>query len=99
MCHGINGQGDGPLAKGLTPQPTNFMDKERATNRTIMGLYEAVSNGIDDTPMVAFSQFNEQQRWSLAFYVGSLAFQDITKPQHINQTISTSDIILSLIHI
>ena len=93
MCHGINGQGDGPLAKGLTPQPTNFMDKERATNRTIMGLYEAVSNGIDDTPMVAFSQFNEQQRWSLAFYVGSLAFQDITKPQHNNQTISTSDII------
>ena len=80
MCHGPSGKGDGPLAKNLTPEPTNFTDEERATNRSLMGLFDAVSNGIEDTPMVAFTQFNEQQRWSLAFYVGSLAFQSVEQP-------------------
>jgi len=93
MCHGPSGQGDGPLAKNLSPEPTNFTDKERATNRSLMGLFDAVSNGIDDTPMVAFTQFNEQQRWSLAFYVGSLAFKDVQKPQNVEQNITASQIV------
>ncbi|MBB1354043.1 cytochrome c/FTR1 family iron permease [Pseudoalteromonas sp. SR45-5] len=93
MCHGQSGQGDGPLAKNLSPEPTNFTDKERATNRSLMGLFDAVSNGIDDTPMVAFTQFNEQQRWSLAFYVGSLAFKDVQKPQNVEQNITASQIV------
>ena len=93
MCHGQSGQGDGPLAKNLSPEPTNFTDEERATNRSLMGLFDAVSNGIDDTPMVAFTQFNEQQRWSLAFYVGSLAFKDVQKPQNVEQNITASQIV------
>ena len=93
MCHGQSGQGDGPLAKNLSPEPTNFSDEERATNRSLMGLFDAVSNGIDDTPMVAFTQFNEQQRWSLAFYVGSLAFKDVQKPQNVEQNITASQIV------
>ncbi|WMS93163.1 cytochrome c/FTR1 family iron permease [Pseudoalteromonas sp. HL-AS1] len=93
MCHGPSGQGDGPLAKNLSPEPTNFTDEERATNRSLMGLFDAVSNGIDDTPMVAFTQFNEQQRWSLAFYVGSLAFKDVQKPQNVEQNITASQIV------
>ncbi|MEI8619572.1 cytochrome c/FTR1 family iron permease [Pseudoalteromonas sp. B129b] len=93
MCHGPSGQGDGPLAKNLSPEPTNFTDEERATNRSLMGLFDAVSNGIDDTPMAAFTQFNEQQRWSLAFYVGSLAFKDVQKPQNVEQNITASQIV------
>ncbi|MEZ7490871.1 cytochrome c/FTR1 family iron permease [Pseudoalteromonas distincta] len=93
MCHGQSGQGDGPLAKNLSPEPTDFTDEERATNRSLMGLFDAVSNGIDDTPMVAFTQFNEQQRWSLAFYVGSLAFKDVQKPQNVEQNITASQIV------
>lgn len=93
MCHGASGQGNGPLAKNLTPEPTNFTDKERATNRSLMGLYDAVTNGINDTPMVAFTQFNEQQRWSLAFYVGSLAFKDMQKPEGTFESVTTSQIV------
>ena len=93
MCHGLTGQGDGPLAKNLSPEPTNFTDEERATNRSLMGLFDAVSNGINDTPMVAFTQFNEQQRWSLAFYVGSLAFKDVQKPQNLAQNITASQVV------
>ena len=93
MCHGASGQGNGPLAKNLTPEPTNFTDKERATNRSLMGLYDAVTNGINDTPMVAFSQFNEQQRWSLAFYVGSLAFKDVQKTEGTFESVTASQIV------
>ena len=75
-CHGVSGRGDGTLAKQLSPKPTNFIDKERAQNRSLLGLFDAISNGLDDTAMPAFTQLKEQQRWSLAFYVGSLAFKD-----------------------
>lgn len=74
-CHGVMGKGDGALAQGLSPEPTNFTDKERAMNRSLLGLFDAISNGLDDTAMPAFTQLKEQQRWSLAFYVGGLAFK------------------------
>lgn len=74
-CHGALGQGNGMLAKQLSPEPTDFTDQERASNRSLLGLFDAISNGLDDTAMPAFTQLKEQQRWSLAFFVGSLAFQ------------------------
>jgi high-affinity iron transporter len=74
-CHGASGGGDGVLAAQLEPTPTDFTYKERALNRSLLGLYDAISNGIDDTAMPAFTQLTEEQRWSLAFYVGGLAFQ------------------------
>lgn len=80
-CHGVSGQGDGVLAAQLDPTPTDFTDKERALNRSILGLYDAITNGIDDTAMPAFQQLTEQERWSLAFYVGGLAFQS-SEPTH-----------------
>jgi len=63
------------LAAQLAPAPTDFSGKERAVNRSLLGLYDAISNGIDETAMPAFTQLTEEERWSLAFYVGGLAFQ------------------------
>ena len=77
-CHGAMGQGDGTLAASLDPTPTNFTDRDRAMNRSVIGLYDAITNGIEGTAMVALSHLDEKQRWSLAFYAGSLAFQDHT---------------------
>jgi len=77
-CHGVMGQGDGTLAASLDPTPTNFTDRDRAMNRSLIGLYDAITNGIEGTAMVALSHLDEKQRWSLAFYAGSLAFQDHT---------------------
>jgi high-affinity iron transporter len=94
-CHGATGKGDGILAKGLSPEPTNFTDKTRAVNRSLLGLFDAISNGLDDTAMPAFTQLKEQQRWSLAFYVGGLAFKDKTnaiQPSTKSSTNSAPDI-------
>ncbi|MEZ5525497.1 MAG: FTR1 family protein [Pseudomonadales bacterium] len=79
-CHGATGQGDGPMAASLEPAPTNFTDQERALNRSVLGLYDAIANGIEGTAMPAFSQLTNQQQWSIAFYVGSLAFTGAKSP-------------------
>lgn len=72
-CHGIHGRGDGLLAKGMEPPPTDFSDAERAAQRDAYGLYSTISLGVDGTSMPAFAQFDEHQRWSLAAYTRSLA--------------------------
>jgi high-affinity iron transporter len=76
----VGGQGGGPLAARLEPPPTDFTDRERALNRSVLGLFDAISYGIDNTAMTAFTQLSDRQRWSLAFYVGSLAFESATEP-------------------
>lgn len=90
-CHGNTGAGNGVLAKTLTPEPTNFTDQTRAMNRSLLGLYDAITNGLDGSAMRSFNHLNERQRWSLAFYVGSLAF----KPQQKLDTASLPQIDLT----
>lgn len=92
-CHGILGKGDGPASKGLEPSPTDFTNRERAQKRSILGLYDAISNGIEDTAMVAFVQLSEEQRWSLAFYAGSLAFEKVSEIDLETTEFSPSDLI------
>ena len=72
-CHGAEGKGDGPQSRGLDPHPTNFTDHDRYRQRTLFGLYNTITRGVPDTAMRAFSNLSDQDRWSLAFYVGQLA--------------------------
>ncbi len=75
-CHGATGSGDGPASIGMAPPPIDFNDKERYQHRTLFGLYNTITQGVEGTGMRAFHQLNDEQRWSLAFYVGSLAMKD-----------------------
>jgi len=72
-CHGVSGQGDGPLAKGLNPPPTNFLDRERYRQRSLLGLYNTITQGLEGTAMQPHAELSEHERWGLAFYVGQLA--------------------------
>lgn len=78
-CHGATGMGDGPLSIGMEPAPINFNDRERYEQRTLHGLYNTITQGLDGTSMVAYDNLTEQQRWSLAFYVGQFAAQKQNK--------------------
>lgn len=71
-CHGDTGLGDGPAAKGLTPPPSNFHDRERMTQRSVYGLYNTITLGVADTAMVSFGNLKEDERWALAFHAASL---------------------------
>lgn len=72
-CHGQSGLGAGQASMGLDPQPTNFRDKNRAFDRSIAGLYNAITMGVDGTSMLSFSHLSSADRWSLAFYVSNFS--------------------------
>jgi high-affinity iron transporter len=71
-CHGASGHGDGVLAAGLDPVPSNFHDAARMDARSIYGLYNTITLGVAGTPMRPFPELSEAERWSLAFYVAGL---------------------------
>jgi high-affinity iron transporter len=72
-CHGATGDGMGPVGKALTPLPVAFINKERARQRSLFALYQAVSQGIAGTAMPAFGQLSEEDRWAVATYLGTFA--------------------------
>ncbi|WP_225318955.1 FTR1 family protein [Cellvibrio sp. KY-GH-1] len=80
-CHGAEGKGDGLLAKNLEPKPIAFTDAERARTRSLMALYQVISQGVEGTSMVSFNSLSEEDRWSLAFYIGTLS-HDETMREH-----------------
>jgi len=72
-CHGMTGHGDGPMANSLNPPPTDFLDRARFRERTLLGLYNTITHGVQGTAMQAYAGLHENERWGLAFYVGQLA--------------------------
>lgn len=75
-CHGPKGGGDGPLAARLDPRPIAFTDRDRARTRSILALYQAISEGVRGTSMPAFKQLSDADRWAVAFFAGNLSYDD-----------------------
>ena len=72
-CHGEQGNGKGPAAKGLDPEPTNFLDAQGMLPVSPLAAFNTISIGLQGTAMTGFSQaLNEKQIWDLAFYIKSL---------------------------
>lgn len=84
-CHGATGNGKGVASAGLDPAPIAFTDKDRASERSIFALYQVIEQGLDGTSMASFGHLPPQDRWALAFYVGSLAYPagDVTKGEKV----------------
>ena len=78
-CHGVSGHGDGPAAAQLDPPPVAFTDAERARARSLYSLYEAISQGVAGTAMTSFASLSPEDRRALSFYVGTLAYPEITR--------------------
>jgi high-affinity iron transporter len=72
-CHGAKGAGDGALAANLEPKPIAFTDAERAGSRSLMALYQVVSQGVEGTSMTSYMTLSEEDRWAVAFYIGTLS--------------------------
>ena len=73
-CHGAAGDGDGPAAVTLNPRPINFTDRSRAKERSIFALEQVISQGLDGTAMQSFANLPSEDRWALAFKVGTFAY-------------------------
>jgi high-affinity iron transporter len=75
-CHGLTGAADGPAAKGLEPPVIAFNDLARARERSVFGLYQVISQGLEGTAMTSFGELPSDDRWGLAFYAGQMVFAD-----------------------
>ncbi|WP_136623603.1 cytochrome c/FTR1 family iron permease [Bradyrhizobium centrolobii] len=75
-CHGEAGDGHGPDAAKLDTPPIAFTDADRARQRSVFGLYQVITQGLDGTAMPSFDGLPADDRWALAFYAGHFAFPD-----------------------
>ncbi|WP_454905059.1 FTR1 family protein [Variovorax gossypii] len=75
-CHGAAGRGDGPLGAKLQPPPIAFTDRDRARSRSVLALYQVVSQGVSGTSMPSFATLSDEDRWALAFFAGTLSHDD-----------------------
>lgn len=76
FCHGPQGDGVGPVARGLFPKPRDFtrgVFKIRSTpsGPTDEDLQETVRRGMPGTMMPSFDNLNNEQISSLVYYVKS----------------------------
>ncbi len=56
----------------MSPAPADFHNAARMDALSLYGLYNTIALGVSGTPMRAFSELSEPDRWALAFYVGNL---------------------------
>jgi high-affinity iron transporter len=74
-CHGEKGDGKGPAAAGLNPQPSNFLDAQRMGELSPFQAFNTIRVGLPGTAMAAWPAFTDKDVWSLAFYLVSLRHQ------------------------
>ena len=72
-CHGLKGDGRGPLAAQFDPPPRNF-----ACAKTVNGipdgqLFWIIQNGSPGTSMPSFPALSEEQVWQVVLYLRELA--------------------------
>jgi high-affinity iron transporter len=82
-CHGAKGEGPSGDFARLDPPPIAFADRQRARDRSLFGLYQVISQGLEGTAMQSFAALPEEDRWALAFHVGGRAYRDVAEGENI----------------
>ena len=72
-CHGVTGEGNGPVAFALKPPPRNFVKDAFKAGESLDQVFTTITNGLPNTPMVGHPNLPVLERWALAYYV--LAFR------------------------
>ena len=79
-CHGRDGNGRGPAARGMDPPPrdlTGGVYKLRSTSSgdlpTDTDIFRTLTRGMRGTSMPAWSGLSRAERWQLVYYVKSLS--------------------------
>lgn len=80
QCHGPNGKGDGPSAKGLKDDwgnpisPSDLTLKPFKSGPNPEDLYRTISTGLNGSPMPSYADaFSANERWALVSYILSIA--------------------------
>lgn len=69
QCHGINGAGDGKMARGMMPIPRDFSCQSMMKDIPDGQLFWIISNGSKGTGMMGFKSLSEEQVWQTVSYI------------------------------
>ena len=73
VCHGIQGRGDGPLARTMVPRPADFR-VHMAEGHTPQQLFEWTSLGVPETAMPGYAaDLSDDDRWNVINYLQTFA--------------------------
>ena len=72
-CHGMNGDGRGPMARGFNPPPRDFTCSETINGVPDGQLFWIIKNGSPRTGMLAFKGLKDEKIWQILLYVRQLA--------------------------
>lgn len=73
MCHGIKGDGQGPLAAQFDPPPRNFACAQTVNGIPDGQLFWIIRDGSPGTSMPSFHALRDEQVWQLVSYLRELA--------------------------
>jgi mono/diheme cytochrome c family protein len=87
-CHGPDGKGDGPAAKGLIDvwknpiAPADLSRKHHKSGDAPSDLYRSIATGLDGTPMLGFaSTLKEAEIWDLVAFIKSIeSVEEVVEP-------------------
>ena len=82
VCHGEQGQGDGPVAKGMNQKPANFLDRDHSAIYGPGEKFWIIGNGSGETGMPAFSDLSLMDRWHLVNHIYLLQGGESDKEKH-----------------
>jgi cytochrome c553 len=69
VCHGEDGEGDGPTAETLDPKPAN-LHEDHVQGLTDGALFHIITHGRSDTGMPAWeNQLSEEERWHVVNFL------------------------------
>ena len=80
-CHGETGKGDGPQADELVDdwempiRPANLTLPYFKNGKRDQDIYRVFTSALNGTPMPAFDELTEEERWQLVDYVRSLEIE------------------------
>ena len=83
VCHGLKGNGDGPMASQFDPSPAVLSDPKLTgdTNSTAYDNFEVINVGIANTAMIAWAGIlSETQIWDVTYYLRTFSNANLQLP-------------------
>ncbi len=90
-CHGITGNGGGPMAKELDPSPAKLSDPKLTGDKNTVAYdnFEVINVGIANTGMKAWAgTLSEEQIWDVTYYIRTFSNKNVQLPP-VNQKVKT----------
>ena len=93
VCHGLAGQGDGPIASQLDPKPAILADPKLTGDELTKPYdnFQIINVGIANTAMVGWGdRFSEKELWDLTYFIRTFSNKNVKLPLLVSQS-STLD--------